>query len=228
MVPSLRTAFRRSFPRPRHLFTRLTVNQESKLCLDGKFFSFEAIDSMTKSNRMDDTRFGLAAASAAAAAAAATTAILMTQSEEERKSIARIFLTESDHNHNHHSPADAIHFLEPGTVEDIQVAVSQIRQVVQGDTETTHSKDTIGPETGRKANQDFPSLTISTFNNNCGEGEFELNALEPIPIENDFFKGKILINVRPNQRNRVTSASKKDLVSWMKLVFLRPCLRIRA
>ena len=61
----------------------------------------------------------------------------------------------------------------------------------------------------KRINQDFPSLAISTFNHNTGGGEFELNAPEPIPIENDFFKGKILIHVRPRQDATV----KEDLVS---------------
>eukprot|EP00977_Amphora_coffeiformis_P011724 scaffold2849_cov174-Amphora_coffeaeformis.AAC.15 len=204
IVSSLRTAFRHSLLRPRDFFTRLPC--EARLGLDGRLFSSEALHALTKSKKVNAVGFGLVAASAAVA----TTAILMARTEEERISFwLKRISTESNH-HYHHFPAEAIHFFEPGTVEDIQFAVCQIRQALLA--QTTHSKDTIEPRTKEKVNNDFPSLAISTFNDNCGEGEFELNAPEPIPIENDFFKGKIHINVRPNQKNREQSASKEELI----------------
>jgi len=50
-----------------------------------------------------------------------------------------------------------------------------------------------------KVNKDFPSLAVNILNDNCGTNEFELNSHIPIPIENDFFSGSILIFVRPQR-----------------------------
>ena len=193
IVSSLRTASRQYLLRPR------LAPHESQL--HRRFFSSEACHVLAKSHRANDrSRFGLAAASAAAA----TTSILLAQNEDESSALA-IISTESEL----HSPTEALHFFEPGTVEEIQYAVSRMRQALQ---EANQRKDITERRKKKKVNQDFPSLAVSTFNNNCGEGEFELNAPEPIPIENDFFKGKLVINVRPNQ-NQESSPSKEDLVS---------------
>lgn len=111
--------------------------------------------------------------------------------------------------------ATPMQYYEPGTVEEMQhslveyfvskgfgwsngwLLVEEAHEAL-ADALKSDKSPTLGDmdSFGVEVNRDFPSLEITLLNNNC-PGDFQLNSPEPIPIENDFFIGNILLNVQP-------------------------------
>ena len=170
-----------------------------------------------------------AAALVATAGVAAMSA--MTSSDAIRRN--NVALMEGSNNDD-----SLISMQEPGSVEEIQHAVAECfgsnppDSIIMKNTErlmtmvqqafTQALAEYINPtssfENDKESNNiidnKFPSLEVSLLNQNCGNGRFEFNSPEPLPIENDFFSGQIQINLNSHNANDKGSLNDaKDMVS---------------